>query len=180
MTLIKIQRIAVSPPHLDEPRERFTTAMDDKVCTLCEDYEEEVFAEDDPNKPEIPLHPNCRCEWEVAYSEAIGKNIYKFKKNGKRKKESVFMRVMKEANVAHDPKGKFTSLNDVATQFKSAGHILQSRHGNGKVLVHRRQTKIGDAITVKHKNADTGETNSQIHTMVPPQPQPSDSSISTS
>jgi len=30
-----------------------------------------IFAEDDKNKPEIPIHPNCRCKYEELTTDKV-------------------------------------------------------------------------------------------------------------
>lgn len=39
----------------------FCTALDDSVCSDCNDREGEIYKNDDPDLPNPPLHPNCRC-----------------------------------------------------------------------------------------------------------------------
>lgn len=42
--------------------------ISDKGPNSCEDclkHHEEVFQLDDPEKPELPIHPNCRCKYEL-------------------------------------------------------------------------------------------------------------------
>ena len=34
-------------------------------CEECLKHHGEVFQLDDPNKPELPIHPNCRCKYEL-------------------------------------------------------------------------------------------------------------------
>jgi hypothetical protein len=46
----------------------FITEFDEKVCNICYPFHETLYESDDPNKPEIPLHPNCRCRY-LVYSE---------------------------------------------------------------------------------------------------------------
>lgn len=46
---------------------RFVTEMDRKVCPICERYEGRIYDVNDPIhlRPTIPVHPNCRCHFEV-------------------------------------------------------------------------------------------------------------------
>lgn len=75
--------------------QQFITAGDDRVCPSCDEYDEEIFTEGDPEMPDIPLHFGCRCDYEESYNESAGKMVYKFKKNGKKK----------EFNDCHNPGG---------------------------------------------------------------------------
>ena len=34
-------------------------------CEECLKHHGEVFQLDDPNKPKLPIHPNCRCKYEL-------------------------------------------------------------------------------------------------------------------
>lgn len=43
--------------------QRFDTVRDPFVCPECEEFDDQVYAVDDPDAPEIPVHPNCRCFW---------------------------------------------------------------------------------------------------------------------
>lgn len=44
-------------------RERFDTVRDFAVCEECAGYDGMVWAVDDPDKPDIPVHERCRCFW---------------------------------------------------------------------------------------------------------------------
>lgn len=39
----------------------FTAENDHKSCPVCKEFDGMIFRDDDPNLPELPLHPNCRC-----------------------------------------------------------------------------------------------------------------------
>lgn len=58
----------------------FVTRQDEKVCQICEPYNNNVYDIDDSSKPEIPddTHPNCRCRY-VVYQD--GKPIIEVKKH---------------------------------------------------------------------------------------------------
>ena len=45
----------------------FKTREDEKVCPICEPYNNNVYSVNDSSKPEIPddTHPNCRCRYLV-------------------------------------------------------------------------------------------------------------------
>ena len=38
------------------------------VCNFCYPLDDRIFEANDPNKPEIPVHPNCHCRY-LVYSE---------------------------------------------------------------------------------------------------------------
>lgn len=42
----------------------FHTEDDERVCDLCLSYQDEEYSVDDPDRPDLPLHPNCRCWFE--------------------------------------------------------------------------------------------------------------------
>ena len=35
-------------------------------CERCRRFDGKIFRDDDPAKPELPLHPHCRCSWRKA------------------------------------------------------------------------------------------------------------------
>lgn len=39
----------------------FHTEDDDRVCAECEEHDGEEYEVDDPTRPSLPIHPNCRC-----------------------------------------------------------------------------------------------------------------------
>ena len=48
--------------------------ISDKGPNSCEDclkHHGEVFQLDDPEKPELPIHPNCRCKYELLTQEEV-------------------------------------------------------------------------------------------------------------
>lgn len=49
---------------------RFITELDFKVCAICAVFDQETYRVDDPEKPQIPLHPNCRCHYEYVTGRA--------------------------------------------------------------------------------------------------------------
>ena len=57
----------------------FVTRNDEKVCEICQPYDNLVYDINDSSKPEIPddTHPNCRCRF-VVYQD--GKPIIEAKK----------------------------------------------------------------------------------------------------
>lgn len=85
------------------------TAMDDRVCDICEEYENEEFDEDDPNAPDLPLHPSCRCYFDEAVNESTGKKIRIFRIENKKQ----------EFNQNHDDQGRFASgdgIGEISTK----------------------------------------------------------------
>jgi hypothetical protein len=46
------------------------------VADECDLYADEVYVGDDPDRPEIPIHPNCKCYWEdYETKEVLGQDI---------------------------------------------------------------------------------------------------------
>jgi len=37
---------------------------DHEVADECDLYADEVYTGNDPDRPELPIHPNCKCYWE--------------------------------------------------------------------------------------------------------------------
>lgn len=56
-------------------RVRFVTELDRKVCVICRVYEGAVYELDDVRKPDIPLHPNCRCHYEYVDTPPSSRKI---------------------------------------------------------------------------------------------------------
>ena len=50
---------------------RFVSDKGKNSCRECLKHHNQIFAEDDKNKPEIPIHPNCRCKYEYISAEQI-------------------------------------------------------------------------------------------------------------
>ena len=44
---------------------KFISDKGPSSCEECLKHHGEVFQLDDPNKPELPIHPNCRCKYEL-------------------------------------------------------------------------------------------------------------------
>lgn len=45
---------------------RFVAEKDGRCCEKCKRFDGKVFSDEDPAKPELPIHPNCRCTWRKA------------------------------------------------------------------------------------------------------------------
>ena len=45
---------------------RFVAENDGDCCEKCKRFDGKVFSDEDPAKPELPIHPNCRCSWRKA------------------------------------------------------------------------------------------------------------------
>ena len=45
---------------------RFVTENDGDCCEKCRRFDGKVFSDEDPAKPKLPIHPNCRCSWRKA------------------------------------------------------------------------------------------------------------------
>lgn len=57
---------------LEEIRLEFTTRKDERVCPICNPLDGKRYDFDDPSKPDIPVHPNCRCRYlEVKKGKAV-------------------------------------------------------------------------------------------------------------
>ena len=50
---------------------RFVSDKGKNSCRECLKHHNQIFAEDDKNKPEIPIHPNCRCKYEYISAAQI-------------------------------------------------------------------------------------------------------------
>ncbi len=44
---------------------RFISEKSQNTCEECKKYDKMIFAEDDPSKPQIPIHPNCKCHYKT-------------------------------------------------------------------------------------------------------------------
>ena len=44
---------------------RFISEKSQNTCEECKKYDKMVFTEDDPSKPAIPIHPNCKCHYKT-------------------------------------------------------------------------------------------------------------------
>lgn len=44
---------------------RFISEKSQNTCEECKKYDKMVFAKDDPSKPKIPIHPNCKCHYKT-------------------------------------------------------------------------------------------------------------------
>ena len=49
---------------------RFISEKSKTTCEECKKYDKMVFAEDDPSKPKIPIHPNCKCHYKTLYIDS--------------------------------------------------------------------------------------------------------------
>ena len=45
---------------------RFVAEKDGDCCENCKRFDGKVFSDEDPAKPGLPIHPNCRCSWRKA------------------------------------------------------------------------------------------------------------------
>lgn len=60
---------------LFQSKVRFVTELDRKVCPVCQAFQGEVYEQDDVRKPDIPIHPNCRCHYEYVDQEPSSRKI---------------------------------------------------------------------------------------------------------
>ena len=49
---------------------RFISEQSQNTCEECKKYDKMVFDENDPSKPAIPIHPNCKCRYKILYIDA--------------------------------------------------------------------------------------------------------------
>ena len=52
---------------------KFITDKGRNSCETCLQYNNQIFAEDDSLKPELPIHPNCRCRYETVTNPTVEK-----------------------------------------------------------------------------------------------------------
>ena len=52
---------------------RFISEDKKTTCEECKKYDKMVFAANDINKPTIPIHPNCRCYYQILYLDTTKK-----------------------------------------------------------------------------------------------------------
>ena len=48
---------------------RFVSEKSSSTCTQCSNFDGKIFSSEDPAKPVLPLHPNCRCRYTQATAE---------------------------------------------------------------------------------------------------------------
>lgn len=48
---------------ITKPKLQFTTTSS-KPCGLCTSFDGEVYEQDDPDLPDIPMHDGCECEFQ--------------------------------------------------------------------------------------------------------------------
>jgi len=59
-------------PDLPNPVLIFRTREDAKVdCLTCKPFNRRHYKLRDPNRPLLPIHPNCRCQWQNAKSKVM-------------------------------------------------------------------------------------------------------------
>jgi len=51
----------------DPIQKMFITQMDKRVCPICQENEFKIFDYDDPTAPFIPIHPRCRCTYDLIF-----------------------------------------------------------------------------------------------------------------
>ena len=62
-SVLSTNKIKGSFVDLEEIRLEFTTRQDERVCPICSPLDGKQYAFDDPSKPDIPVHHNCRCRF---------------------------------------------------------------------------------------------------------------------
>ena len=50
--------------------------LDHEKIDECDDYADEEYSIDDSDRPELPIHPNCKCYWEDKLTgENLGQDV---------------------------------------------------------------------------------------------------------
>jgi len=50
--------------------------LDHEVEDECDDYDDEEYDINDPDRPELPIHPNCKCYWvDSLTGENLGQDV---------------------------------------------------------------------------------------------------------
>jgi len=71
-SVLSTNKIKGTLTDLEEIRLEFTTRKDERVCPICSPLDGKQFTFDDPSKPDIPVHHNCRCRYlEVKKGKAV-------------------------------------------------------------------------------------------------------------
>ena len=50
---------------------RFVSEQGESSCDACLKYHKQIFEENDKNRPKLPIHPNCRCKYELLTQEEV-------------------------------------------------------------------------------------------------------------
>ena len=50
---------------------RFISDKGPNSCAACLEHHGKIFKQDDPNKPLLPIHPNCRCKYEELTADKV-------------------------------------------------------------------------------------------------------------
>lgn len=57
-----------------EKKVRFVVEQDSRNCEKCLQYNGKIYKESDPDKPILPIHPNCRCTYEEVSNPDMVRN----------------------------------------------------------------------------------------------------------
>ncbi len=55
----------------------FKTQTDHRVCPICEENSFKIFDYDDPTAPFIPIHPRCRCTYDLIFETDLREAAFK-------------------------------------------------------------------------------------------------------
>ncbi len=50
---------------------RFVSDKGPNSCKACLEHHGRIFKQNDPNKPQLPIHPNCRCKYEELTTDKV-------------------------------------------------------------------------------------------------------------
>ena len=62
----------------DAGKEKYYRFVCDKIsgsCSTCQQYNNKVYRENDPNKPQLPLHRNCKCKLTLIEDKVLIKQL---------------------------------------------------------------------------------------------------------
>ena len=93
---------------------KFLSDKGPNSCEECLKHHGEIFQVDDPNKPELPIHPNCRCKYEPI--DTSSKNTAMLAEY-----QQIVKNITRNSNV---------TANDA---MKIAAQIINARSANSKI-----------------------------------------------
>ncbi len=59
-------------------KKMFRTQTDHRVCPICEENAFKIFDYDDPTAPFIPVHPRCRCTFDLIFLDDTREAAFKY------------------------------------------------------------------------------------------------------
>jgi hypothetical protein len=102
-------------------KDKFVKFVADKgknSCDKCLQYHGKIFNSDDPNKPQLPIHPSCRCKYEAVKDSTLDSNA-KIEQNH-------IARVLKEKHKLQEEEAK-----------ELASQVTKARNENSKLREQR-------------------------------------------